>query len=363
MLSDKAHEASAATRGEVGKSEDFDDVMTEFDLLEKAANGELIGRTKDGEPVYAARDELSKPPVNAPGIPSKGAAPKAPPIKKPPPPAMAPKKKAPKQSVAGGDKMTSADKKVASEDNEENGEGSHGFHRDRALAHLQAAQAHAGAAASAKKVAEAKDHKTAVAAAREASSAAMGTPAAAAGAPVQKSIRKNNLHVQLSAEDAIVKGLDDGVLVLGGQHAGMREDGRHRLAALRGQRLQKATIIQAEVDAHGSRGGDHREEVCRDNVLQSTATCDPAGNRGQGGLAQWFEDSWDPNQPWDVRAPVGAAPGSLADPGQDWRKNAPPTRIIDDDNPYLRAQRGTPPAEGQGALRMAYQTPTKDQRR
>jgi len=63
--------------------------------------------------------------------------------------------------------------KPTDEEDEANEPGSHDHHKDRALAHLQAAQAHATAAHSAKKVEAAKEHKQVVDAAEQASQAAV----------------------------------------------------------------------------------------------------------------------------------------------------------------------------------------------
>jgi len=133
-------------------------VIDEMNKLMKAAQpGAIIGRTADGKEVYSHdADPLQK---KKSGGAVKGADPKA----------AKPGAAQPGQKPAAGGQAKPGEE-------EENGEGTHEHHRDRALAHLQAAQAHAGAASSAKKVEQAKDHKEAVGGAREASEAAMADP-------------------------------------------------------------------------------------------------------------------------------------------------------------------------------------------
>lgn len=293
---------------EIGKAMSIN-LMEEMDKLMKAAcPDKVIGRTSEGKDVYS------------------------------------PKK----------DALEKKKKKAAPAEEEENEEGNHGHHRDKALAHLQAAQAHARAASSAKKMEEAKDHKEAVSAAQQASEAAMGDK------KVKKSDRviyKNNLAVNTSSEQRYLDLLEKGTIDIGGQADGIREDGRHRLLGMRGERLKKGgvaggTIHQGEHDAQGSRGGDMRETIARAQCLTQMVEMDPAGNRGQGGLSEWFEDAWDTEQT-QVNVPLGMA---------GYQKSEPlPVQIIDDGDPCTKAQMRAHPAEGHASIIMAYQGNGRDE--
>jgi hypothetical protein len=312
----------------MGKSEKPMDVIEEMDKLMKAANpGQIIGRTADGKEVYAHdQDVLQKP----------GAAKKASTV----PP-----------GAAAATTQKPIPKKPGEDDEEENGPGSQDHHKERALAHLQAAQAHAGAASSAKKVEEAKDHKGAVKDAQAASEATM------ADTQVKKSdrvIRKNNLHVNLDSEQQYLDLLEKGGEI-GGQSAGLREDRRHSLLGQRGERLSKATIYQGEHDADGSRGADARETVARAQSYQSMMHMDPSGNDGAGGLPEWFKDSW--NQ-LSEEAKSKVRQGMGGPLGTGWKKGGPEDELIilDDDTPYTRAiLKGGQHGEHQSSIRLAYQ--------
>lgn len=281
---------------------DFDKAMNwldEFDKLEKAASGKVIGRTSDGKEVYAHNGNKDEYPD-----------------------------KLQKKKAKPDDKEKA--------DDEESDEGSFDHHRDRALSHLQAAQAHAAAAKSAKTVEQAKDHKQVVGEAKQASDAAVKTGKKS----MEKSIMKNNLNINLTSEDEIIQGLEDGTFAIGGQSASLNEDGRSRLLGMRGERLVKSPIYQGEVD--GQRGSDYRETVVRAQALSDHVYIDEAGNRGQGGLADWFKDAWT-GQP-NVNVPVGAA-------HKGWMKSDKPVVIVDDSDTM---QRNLQRSSDQAGVMMAY---------
>ena len=149
-----------------------------------------------------------------------------------------------------------------------------------------------------------------------------------------KSIRKGDLRIDINSEDAALELLEKG-MVIGGQ-------------AARGGRLQKGgisggTIYQGEHDAMGSRGADHREEYARAQVLSEMVTLDEDGTEGNGGLPEWFQDSYKPSSD-DVRVPLGM--GALPDvvKSDDYQ-------VIDDSDPYTRAiNRSTPDHSSSAAL-------------
>lgn len=380
------------------------DVIEEMDKLIKAAAQPVVEPKKPTDPLQKKKSAKSKKPDQAP-----------------------PKSK---------------DK----DEDEDEGEGTHEHHAGRALAHLQAAQAHASAAHSAKKVEAAKEHKTVVGAAKQMSEAAAapdaadqsmnksmlakalyptsdviswagqfygtplyGTAVAAVRAglsgdqtelqellvahkvaqatdlsksidtqgftpeelreDLNKSIAamvgvlrepviatKNNLQINMTAEESYLGELEKGGACIGRQSAGIPEDGRQRLAALRGERFEKATIHQGEHDAGGSRGGDMRETVARAQQFQQTVELDGANNSGQGGLDEWFRDAWgklSPEEQMSTNAPVG---GPVV---TGWKKGMgadESLHVIDDDDVYTRAViQGGQHGEHQSAIRLAYQ--------
>lgn len=267
-LSDRAEKLS----GEMAKS-----------MKPTDAKKQVIGRTDDGKDVYGMEDELKKKDAQKAKV------------------AKAPAGNDPKQDPEDPPGQP----------------GTHEHHRDQALAHLQAAQAHATAASSAKKVEEAKEHKDVVSAAQAASQAAV---------PV--AMKKGGFAVHQS-EDDLIAALMGADMVVGGQHAGLYDvNGAARLEAMR-KGVAGGTIYQGEHDAGGSRGGDYRELVARAQVAEETEHDDPAGNRGNGGLAQWFADAWDGQS--DVNVPLGF---------RGFRKALDaPLEVVDDD-PTARARQG-----------------------
>lgn len=290
-----------------------DNLMDEFDKLEKAAmGGKIIGRTSDGKEVYAHNggDVLQKQQT----------------------------KKAVAQAPSKTNAQAPAYQENTLDKNQEEPaqEGTHEHHRDQALAHLQAAQAHARAAHSAKKVDQAKEHNEVVGEARRATEVTAKMPPK----EVRKSMSKNNLNIDLSAEDYILKGLEEGSFNPEGQAAGIREDGRHRLHGM--QRMEKGVIYPGELMGV-PRGGDNRESAMRAVEDAEGEYLDFAGNRGQGGLAEWFMDAWG-GQP-NVNVPAGLS-------SRGWQKSEPPTTILDDSTPMNRQMHRS---DDQISVMMAHQ--------
>jgi hypothetical protein len=174
---------------------------------------------------------------------------------------------------------------------------------------------------------------------------------------------KNNLRINMTSEEAVLNHLEKGAVV-DGQAAGLREDARHRLLGMRGERMTKSyggtaggTIYQGEHDAHGSRGADFRETVARAQVHGDMVELDGAGNAGNGGLDEWFRDAWGKLDPEQAAA---SKPGAMRPKATGWQKGESPgdqpIGVIDDDDPYTRAVlKGGQVGEHQSALRMAYQ--------
>jgi hypothetical protein len=360
-----------------------EDSMSLFDRMQKAfgAKGRIIGRTTDGKEVYGHGDEDDDEQAvdnsKEAGDQDQQAAPPAPPQKKGPP--------TPQQAPQGVPDATD-------DDEDEEGEGTHDHHAQQALAHLQAAQAHASAAHSAKKVDEAKEHKKVVREAKEMSQATAvaqepeqqpqqngALPSDPNGdrptvpqpdgngdeqeedgdnkkkPPFTKSFRKNNLHITTGTDDELVELLEKGG-VIGTQAAGIREDARQRLRGLRRPRrredvLRKGVVFEGELDAHGSRGGDMRETVARAQVEQDVVVMDD-NNAGNGGMADWFSKRWEKltnEQVSKARAPVGGV-GRVAS-GMDEAVS-----VVDDSTPYGRiVAAGGHPAEHQSSARLLYQ--------
>lgn len=329
QLSDAASQASTAAN--VHKSEQTN--------MEKGFAQKVIGQTADGQKVFALA-QPAKPPAK-PGAAKPAAKPAGPPAAKATPAAAA-------KPAAG---KPGAGKPGAEE--AEDGPGSHDYHRNQALAHLQAAQAHAGAASSAKKVAEAKEHKGTVEAAERASAATQATATPMAKSQQPEMFIKNNLQMNLSAEDEVLSLLNGGSPI-GRQAAAFALDGRPGLLGMRGERLQKSgTMYQGEHEAFGSRGGDMREAVARAQELEEMVQLDdPERTQGEGGLKEWFTDAYDPTS-GDQVIPLDMGPAFLA-------KSNDTITVLDDSDPVVRAGLMNHQADNQAGIRMAYQGRARD---
>jgi hypothetical protein len=109
-------------------------------------------------------------------------------------------------------------------------------------------------------------------------------------------------------------------------------------------------VYQGEHAAMGSRGGDLREAVARTQEYGDTVELDGAGNRGQGGLDDWFKDAYSPLDT-EQRVPLGMGPSATG-----WQKSEPTgLLVIEDSTPYHKAVFQGHPAEHQSAVRLAYQ--------
>lgn len=393
-LGDHYHE-QAAYHERAATTEKSMSLMDEFDKLEKAAKGTVIGRTADGKEVYAAGIEAEEHGVDDPGTPEdeskKGPQPPPKPGQQaaPPQPGQepAPEEDEEEEGGAGAIPPGAASQKggappagppqaqegpqdAAGDAEGDTGEGSHGHHAKQALAHLQAAQAHASAAHSAKKVAEAKEHGQVVQNAKEMSAQAangMGQPMEQNGQQpppqkgekqvpqdIKKSFRKNNLHIDLSAEDQVLALLDQQGTAIGAQQCSHPYDGRHHLLGMRGERLDKATIYQGEYE--GPRGGDMRESVARAQGMAEMIEIDDAGNMGNGGLDEWYRDAWGRLSTEEKSQARQGMAGPLATGWQKGMGGDESVTIIDDDNVYNRAIiKGGQHGEHQSAIRLAYQ--------
>lgn len=267
------------------------------------------------------------------------------------------------------------------------GPGDEDYHRDKALAHLRAAQAHANAHHSAKQLAQAGDHHERVNDAEAASMDAVGAdqlaPGQAAPQPGQgqangqangqqqdpRTIKKGNLYVDLNtADDAAVALLEKGGAIGADFSTAPDPWGPQRTAAMRGERIVKGqfsggTVYQGELEGE-PRGGDMRESATRLVTEMMTVDDDPAGNDGQGGLDAWFRDAYSPapevRVPLDIRARAGFDAPSGEMFGRVITKSAPETVVIDDSDPYQRALSRSDPRDGQAGMRLAYQGDPKN---
>lgn len=364
------------------KTEKAMGLMDEFDKLEKAAAGEIIGRTADGKEVYAQGEDEEDEELQAQNDNGK----KQPPAKGDQQPQQAQPggpPQPPQQQGADNGGPPKGPPQPEGDEGEQQGEGSHDHHAKRALSHLQAAQAHASAAHSAKKVEEAKEHKEIVSNAKDMSEQAMadhesdddngggngqqpqqfggkGKEQKQVPQNIAKSIQRNNLHIDLSAEDSVLALLEQDGSAVGAQGDAHAYDGRNRLLGMRGERLSKATIYQGEHD--GPRGGDSREAIARAQVLAETVELDEAGNHGNGGLPEWYRDAWGKLSSEEKALTRQGMAGPLATGWQKGLGANETVQIIDDDSPYQRAvMRDGHRPEHQSAMRQVFQGNGREQ--
>ena len=266
-----------------------------------------------------------------------------------------------------GKKKPMAPQPMPAEGQDEGGDegpGSSSHHAQQALAHLAAATAHGKAHQSAKAAEGADGHKQLVAQANQATTEAAGPvleqqaaeqqqQQQKPGFPPQKQppqmVRKGMMGIDLSAEDELLKALEDG-MELGGQAAGLYDQaGRSRLNTLRKGGVAGGTIYQGEHIA--PRGSDDRESFMRTRELAGVQHDDPAGNRGNGGLEEWFADSYG-GEP-EVRVPLGMSLVS---------KSEPQTRIVDDHGAG-GIPRNVHPQDGQSGHRLLNQGGGRENKR
>lgn len=260
------------------------------------------------------------------------------------------------QPAGGKDPTLMKPKPKPGEEEEENGPGSSEHHKDQAMSHLVAAQAHATAHRSAKQVESGGEHKENVTAAQQASEAAAPPEEEKPmkQQPRPKAIKKGGMVIHLDAEDEILAGLGESGLSIQGSAADPY--GRHRMAAMgrgdadpavRDATMTKGgvaggTIYQGEHDVQGSRPGDSREDYMRAQELAGVVEQDPAGHGGQGGLPDWWRDAGHL-----VTMPAGSTRPIV-------KAVEPPVQILDDSEPLTRAMSRTDPREGQTGALMAY---------
>jgi hypothetical protein len=127
-----------------------------------------------------------------------------------------------------------------------------------------------------------------------------------------KSVLVNRCQVHLGPDEALAKSIEDGDLGIGTvpRHASSKS----------GRRLSKAVGGEGVTE----RGGDQREATARAQQDDQVVRMDPAGNCGNGGLPDWFSDAQKTQEPM-VRAPAVMS-----------KAQEPPTRVIDDSDPYTR---------------------------
>ena len=209
----------------------------------------------------------------------------------------------------------------------------------------------------------AKMREAAMAKARhqEADTLRKSDPAPAAPPAQATVLRKGRMEIRVDGgdEDQILKAIEDGTTVIGAQGSTLPQDGRHLLLGRRGTRLEKSggvaggTIFQGEHDGQGSRGGDYRESYARAQEFVNIQDDDPAGNRGQGGLSQWFSDAWSPHDP------TQRVPANVSEKAGGWQKSHDTVRVIDDSTPYGRAS-VVRPQEHASSARMLAQGGRRD---
>lgn len=209
--------------------------------------------------------------------------------------------------------------------------GSLEYHRDKAMKHLMAAQAHANAHFSAKKISETRDHDDKVKTAEEAS---------------RMALQKGMLHINLSHEDRLLKSLEHG-MTLGADASTLPDPwGPQRLGAYQRDALYKGTIYEGECDR--PRGGDMREVIARLQSQMTTVEDDPAGNEGNGGLRGWFRQSYGGPEVQHINVPVGFTT-------IDRDEEEPQIRVIEEDDPYHKMLYRTDPRDDSANMRLAYQ--------
>jgi hypothetical protein len=142
----------------------------------------------------------------------------------------------------------------------------------------------------------------------------------------EKSIRVNHCTIHLDPDEALAKAIEGGHLGIGTVPRTFSSKTMNRLEkAVGGERWSE----------HGQ---DMREAVARVQQDAEVLRDDPAGNDGNGGLAEWFTDAQRTQEPM-VRTPAVMA-----------KSEPPPTRVIDDDDPYTRRLHQADPRDKSAAF-------------
>lgn len=148
--------------------------------------------------------------------------------------------------------------------------------------------------------------------------------------PIQKSVRVNRCTVHLDHDEALSKALEDGELGIG---------------TVPRTHASKAMLRKSAVGGEGftERGQDMRETVARDEADRVILRDDPAGNCGNGGLAEWFSDAQKTQDP-AVRTQAVITKGMDQD-----RVN-----VIDDSDPYAQRMHRADPRTKSAAFDIDY---------
>jgi hypothetical protein len=149
-----------------------------------------------------------------------------------------------------------------------------------------------------------------------------------------RSVRVNRCTVHLNPDEALAKSLEDGDLGIGTVPRTYSSKTMMRKSAVGGEGFTE-------------HGADHREEAARAQADMVVIRDDPAGNDGNGGLADWFRDAQRTQEP-AVRTPIAMS-----------KAEEPPTRVIDDDDPYVGRLHRMDPRDGQANVDFAYNRDAK----
>lgn len=152
------------------------------------------------------------------------------------------------------------------------------------------------------------------------------------GGRVRKSLRVNTCQVHLEHDAYLAKALDDGDLGIG------------TVPRTFSSKTMKKAIGGERFTEHGA---DHREETARAQQAAEIVTYDPDGTGGDGGLPEWFADAQRTQEPM-VRTPAKMA-----------KAQEPPTRVIDDDDPYTKRLHHMDPRDGAANMDFAYNRDAK----
>lgn len=148
--------------------------------------------------------------------------------------------------------------------------------------------------------------------------------------PTQKSLRVNRCTVHLDHDEALSKAIEDGELGIG---------------TVPRTHASKAMIRKSVVGGEGftERGQDARETVARAEQDMAVVRDDPAGNCGNGGLAEWFADAQKTQDP-AVRTPAAITKGMDQDQ----------INVVDDSDPYIQRMHRADPRTKSAAFDIDY---------
>lgn len=162
---------------------------------------------------------------------------------------------------------------------------------------------------------------------------------------MKKSARIGSVDHGLDHDAQIAEMLEKGGLGVDGtlRHTSKGATGLRKSVETLGGSIHQGELITPGTGAQSSPShhADDREAYMRAQTAAQTRDFDGAGNQGCGGLREWFEGSYDLNDP-DIamRTNVPLAYTGIAKSGP------PPTQVIDTDDPRLRAIHRTPTPDG-----------------